>query len=164
MASQKHGSLEGYVGKGAVAASLRLTHFIDDRVECLHSVFFEGWLATAEAGGLEAAPCQGALMSFGSKAKKLPTCAAKDGSLNSLLASPAARPKAKPKAKRGKPSLTPEERWDRLTDAQRSAWPQVSALLAARPAGKPKDSADLESRRRHSAEEKALKKELGDGR
>ena len=31
-------------GKGVVAAELQLTHFIDDRGECLHSVFFEGHL------------------------------------------------------------------------------------------------------------------------
>ena len=37
-------------GKGVVARDLRLTHFIDDRAECLHSVFFEGFLAVPTQG------------------------------------------------------------------------------------------------------------------
>ena len=37
-------------GKGVVARDLRLTHFIDDRAECLHSVFFEGFLAVPVEG------------------------------------------------------------------------------------------------------------------
>jgi hypothetical protein len=37
-------------GKGVVARDLRLTHFIDDRAECLHSVFFEGFLAVPPEG------------------------------------------------------------------------------------------------------------------
>ena len=41
-------------GKGVVARDLRLTHFIDDRTECLHSVFFEGFLAVPIEG---ACPC-----------------------------------------------------------------------------------------------------------
>jgi hypothetical protein len=50
------GLTSAHCGKGVVARQLRLTHFIDDRAECLHSVFFEGWLAAPEgsAGGAAA--------------------------------------------------------------------------------------------------------------
>lgn len=44
-------------GKGVVARALRLTHFIDDRAECLHSVFFEGFLAVPPESAHTCAPC-----------------------------------------------------------------------------------------------------------
>jgi hypothetical protein len=67
--------LGGGCGKGVVAKELRLTHFIDDRIECLHSVFFEGWLTTKQAGDFATVSNRSAMLLFGSD-EELPADAA----------------------------------------------------------------------------------------
>jgi hypothetical protein len=57
--------LGGGCGKGIVAKKLRLTHFIDDRIECLHSLFFEGGLAPETAADFATVANRSALLHFG---------------------------------------------------------------------------------------------------
>ena len=91
----------GFCGKGVLARALQLTHFIDDRAECLHSVFFEGWLsagdeeeeaagdasAAATIRGLATAPTRGAMIHFGPavKSKKIAKKPESDADLSRLL-------------------------------------------------------------------------------
>jgi hypothetical protein len=67
-------------GKGVVARDLRLTHFIDDRAECLHSVFFEGFLAVPPEGAFGQRSC---LVALRARERLIALCASRWGALRS---------------------------------------------------------------------------------
>ena len=118
-------------GKGVVARELRLTHFIDDRAECLHSVFFEGHLGTPAGGGLAAAAAHGCMLHFGADArqKRIAQKGASDTDLIKLVGD--TRQQSKPSSKLA--PADPEELVAGLEPATQEVFAEWQALEAERP-------------------------------
>jgi len=162
LAAQPYPNMAGNVGKGAIASELKLTHFIDDRIECLHSVFFEGLLATPGLGGFESAPDRMAMVCFGLSAESLKANASQDAALQALTSKPYV--KAKQGSKRKAIPHSAQELWDIMTESQREAWLKFHEMrkdAPPNPRRKPSPE-ELELLKRHKAEEKAFKDDVGE--
>jgi hypothetical protein len=135
-ASSQLSGTSGGCGKGVVARALCLTHFIDDRSECLDSVFFDGWLATEQAGGLAAAAQHGAMLRFGCTAgSKLPAHAAQALGWTAV----SQRSPALTQQSKAEPA-TAESLWNAMTQEQQLMWPKLQHLRERQPSpprGKP---------------------------
>eukprot|EP01052_Picozoa_sp_SAG31_P038890 SAG31_NODE_5282_length_2633_cov_2.549329_2_plen_377_part_00 len=129
-------SADGYgCGKGVVAAALGLTHFIDDRAECLHSIFFEGQL------NVEAAQ-RGYMIHFGPDVhqKRIAKRGVADIDLIKLMGTGVPDVGAKA-AQRAEALVDPQALLNSLDTKQREIFEQRQALETTRPilppAGKP---------------------------
>ena len=153
-------------GKGVICRDLKLTHFIDDRAECLHSVFFEGHLQCCDADPSKAAST-GCMIHFGSDAfhTKIHREANKDADLQKLL-----QLKAPPKVTPVQaPAELPEEVWAQFSEVQQAQWSQRNALRAEKPAvtvpkgakrAKP-DAQQIEMLKEHKQKERQFENSLG---
>ena len=153
-------------GKGVICRDLKLTHFIDDRAECLHSVFFEGHLQCCDADPSKAAST-GCMIHFGSDVfhTKIHREANKDTDLQKLLLLKAP-PKATPVQA---PAELPDEVWFQFSEVQQAQWSQRNVLRAEKPAvtvtkgakrGKP-DAQQIEMLKEHKRKEKQFENSLG---
>ena len=165
------GMVSSNCGKGLVARELQLTHFIDDRAECLHSVFFEGWLAvpSAEGGlaaeGLGEAPAHGAMLHFGPDvgSKSIAKAATSDTDLLKLMPPGSMSSSKKPK----KPKVaqeSAEELWAGMDAELRRKWSDLSAIKESAPAkpqkGERPSPEAIAAMKAHGLREKELKATL----
>eukprot|EP01045_Picozoa_sp_COSAG04_P000484 COSAG04_NODE_11_length_42922_cov_38.819700_20_plen_409_part_00 len=150
-------------GKGVLGRELRLTHFIDDRAECLHSIFFEGWMASEEGGGLERAAERGAMLHFGPTvaSKAIAKKATSDADLLRLMPALSKPKQKKPQA--AAPSA--EEVWSGMDEELRAKWGELQALRESKPAvpggkkGRPPPEV-VAALKAYGAKEKAFRAQL----
>jgi len=159
----------GECGKGVICRTLRLTHFIDDRAECLHSVFFEGHLATL---GYHTTPSVARLFHFGKDAvqKRIhPHSAQKDTDMQQLCAAELgahSTKKQKTSAAEVVQQQDPAVLWEEMSVEQRELWERLSELRASAPSWKEKGKKPspevIASIKEHKEEVKTLEATFGD--